>query len=232
MKQLVQSVRSGDLRLVEVPAPCIGPAEVLVATVCSLVSAGTERAVRKLASANLLEKARARPDLVRQVLRKARTDGVLPTVRAVSTRLDDDMPLGYSAAGIVLEVGEAVVGIRPGDRVATGGAGHASVQAVAGLLTTRLPEQVSDADAAFATVGAIALHGLRLAEVGPGSRIAVIGLGLVGQLTGRLARAAGCEVVGIDVNPWAVERAESASVDLARRRRWPRGPAVWESMRC
>jgi predicted dehydrogenase/threonine dehydrogenase-like Zn-dependent dehydrogenase len=125
------------------------------------------------------------------------------------------MPLGYSAAGIVLEVGEAVVGIRPGDRVATGGAGHASVQAVAGLLTTRLPEQVSDADAAFATVGAIALHGLRLAEVGPGSRIAVIGLGLVGQLTGRLARAAGCEVVGIDVNPWAVERAESASVDLA-----------------
>jgi predicted dehydrogenase/threonine dehydrogenase-like Zn-dependent dehydrogenase len=215
MKQLVQSVRSGDLRLVEVPAPQIGPTGVLVATGCSLVSAGTERAVRKLASANLVEKARARPDLVRQVLRKVRVDGVLPTVRAVRTRLDDEMPLGYSAAGAVLEVGEAVVGIRPGDRVATGGAGHASVQAVAGLLVTRLPEGVSDADAAFATLGAIALHGFRLAEVGPGSRIAVIGLGLVGQLTGRLARAAGCEVVGIDVNPWAVERAEGASVDLA-----------------
>ena len=215
MEQVVQSVRSGDLRLVEVPAPQIGPSEVLVATGCSLVSAGTERAVRKLASANLVEKARARPDLVRQVLRKARADGVLPTVRAVRTRLDDEMPLGYSAAGTVLEVGEAVTGIRPGDRVATGGAGHASVQAVAGLLATRLPEGVSDADAAFATVGAIALHGFRLAEVGPGSQIAVIGLGLVGQLTGRLARAAGCEVVGIDVNPWAVERAEGASVDLA-----------------
>ncbi len=215
MKQVVQSVRSGDLRLVEVPAPQIGPSEVLVATACSLVSAGTERAVRKLASANLVEKARTRPDLVRQVLRKARTEGVLPTVRAVRTRLDDEMPLGYSAAGTVLKVGEAVVGIRPGDRVATGGAGHASVQAVAGLLATRLPEGVSDADAAFATVGAIALHGFRLAEVGPGSRIAVIGLGLVGQLAGRLARAAGCEVIGVDVNPWAVERAEGTSVDVA-----------------
>ena len=215
MEQVVQSVRSGRLRLVEVPAPQIGPSEVLVATGCSLVSAGTERAIRKLASSNLLKKARARPDLVRQVVRKARTEGMLPAVRAVRTRLDDEMPLGYSAAGTVLEVGEAVAGIRPGDRVATGGAGHASVQAVAGLLATALPEGVSDADAAFATVGAIALHGFRLAEVGPGTRIAVIGLGLVGQLTGRLARAAGCEVVGIDVNPWAVERAEGASVDLA-----------------
>ena len=215
MKQLVQSVRSGDLRLVEVPAPQIGPTEVLVATGCSLVSAGTERAVRKLASANLVQKARARPDLVRQVLRKARLDGALATVRAVRTRLDDEMPLGYSAAGTVLEVGEAVAGARPGDRVATGGAGHATLQAVAGLLATRLPEGVSDADAAFATLGAVALHGFRLAEAGPGSRVAVIGLGLVGQLTGRLARAAGCEVVGIDVNPWAVERAEGVSVDLA-----------------
>jgi len=215
MKQLVQSVRSGDLRLVEVPAPQIGPTEVLVATGCSLVSAGTERAVRKLASANLVQKARARPDLVRQVLRKARLDGALATVRAVRTRLDDEMPLGYSAAGTVLEVGEAVAGARPGDRVATGGAGHATLQAVAGLLATRLPEGVSDADAAFATLGAVALHGFRLAEAGPGSRVAVIGLGLVGQLTGRLARAAGCEVVGIDVDPWAVERAEGVSVDLA-----------------
>jgi hypothetical protein len=215
MRQLVQSVRSGELRLVEVPAPQMGPTEVLVATGCSLVSAGTERAVRKLASASLVEKAKARPDLVRQVLRKARTEGVVSTVRAVRTRLDDEMPLGYSAAGTVLEVGEAVAGIRPGDRVATGGAGHAAVQAVAGLLATRLPEEVSDADAAFATVGAIALHGFRLAEAGPGSRIAVVGLGLVGQLAARLARAAGCEVVGIDVNPWAVERAQDTSVDLA-----------------
>lgn len=215
MKQLVQSVRSGDLRIVDIPAPQIGPTEVLVETACSLVSAGTERAVRKLASASLLEKARARPDLVRQVVRKARTDGLRPTIRAVRTRLDDEMPLGYSAAGTVIEVGEAVARIRPGDRVATGGAGHAELQVVSGLLAARTPDGVDDASAAFATVGSIALHGLRLAEVGPGARVAVIGLGLVGQLAARLARAAGCEVVGVDVREWAVERAGKSSVDLA-----------------
>jgi len=215
MKQLVQSVRSGDLRVVEVPAPQIGPAQILVATGCSLVSAGTERAVRELASAGLLQKARSRPDLVRQVVRKARTGGVGPTVRAVRSRLDEEMPLGYSAAGTVLEVGAAVEGIHVGDRVATGGAGHAEIQAVAGLLAARVPDGVDEADAAFATVAAIALHGLRLAELGPGCRVAVVGLGLVGQLTGRLARASGYEVVGIDVDPWAVGRAGEASVDLA-----------------
>ncbi len=215
MKQLVQSVRSGELRILDVPEPMIGPSDVLVATGCSLVSAGTEKAIRRLASANLIEKARARPDLVRQVLKKARTEGVASTVRAVRTRLDDEMPLGYSAAGTVLEVGPAVTRVRPGDRVATGGAGHAEIQAVAGLLVSRLPDQVSDADGAFATVGAIALHGFRLAGVGPGSRIAVIGLGLVGQLVGRIAIASGCEVVGIDVNQWAIERSAGSSVDLA-----------------
>jgi predicted dehydrogenase/threonine dehydrogenase-like Zn-dependent dehydrogenase len=215
MKQLVQSVRSGDLRLVDIPAPQLSSTEVLVATSCSLVSAGTERAVRRLASASLVTKARARPELVRQVVRKARVDGLRPTIKAVRTRLDDEMPLGYSGAGTVLEVGEAVAGLRPGDRVATGGAGHAEIQSVAGLLAARIPDGVTDAEAAFATVGSVALHGLRLAEVGPGARVVVVGLGLVGQLTARLARAAGCEVAGIDVSPWPVERARDTSVDLA-----------------
>jgi predicted dehydrogenase/threonine dehydrogenase-like Zn-dependent dehydrogenase len=215
MKQLVQSVRGGELRLVDVPAPRVSPTEVLVATHCSLVSAGTERAVRNLAAASLLHKARARPDLVKQVIARARTDGIRSTVQAVRTRLDDEMPLGYSAVGEVLEIGEVVADVRPGDRVATGGAGHAEVQSVAGLLTSRVPESVSDADAAFATVGSIALHGLRLADVGPGSRVVVIGLGLVGQLTARLARATGCEVAGIDITPWAVNRATDTSVDIA-----------------
>ena len=101
------------------------------------------------------------------------------------------MPLGYSAAGTVIEVGEAVSGVRVGDRVATGGAGHAEIQAVAGLLTVTVPEAVDDESAAFATVGAVAMHGLRLTQVGPGARVAVIGLGLVGQLATRLARAGG-----------------------------------------
>lgn len=211
----MQSVRSGDLRLVEIPTPSIGPTEVLVETTVSLVSAGTERAARKLASANLLEKARARPDLVRQVARKAKADGLRPTIRALRSRLDEELPLGYSAAGTVVQVGEAVAGVRPGDRVATGGAGHAELQVVSGLLVARTPDGVDDASSAFATVGSIALHALRLADVGPGARIAVLGLGLVGQLTGRLALAAGCEVAGIDVRTWMVERAVGSSAELA-----------------
>jgi 2-desacetyl-2-hydroxyethyl bacteriochlorophyllide A dehydrogenase len=210
MRQVVQSVRSGELRVVDVPSPIIGPTQVLVATSHSLLSAGTEKAVRELASASLLGKARARPDLVRQVARRAMAEGVQQTVKAVRRRLDDDMPLGYSAAGTVLEVGEAVWGIRPGQRVATGGAAHAEVQAVAANLAVPIPDGVSESDAAFATVAAIALHGLRLAELGAGGRLCVVGLGLVGQLAVRLGIAAGYQVVGIDRRRWTAARAQDA----------------------
>ncbi len=208
MKQVVQSVRSGDLRVVEIPRPTPSATEVLVAASCSLLSPGTERAVRELASSSLVGKARARPDLVRQVLKRARADGVMSTMRAVKSRLDEDMPLGYSAAGTVVEVGEAVAGLRVGQRVATGGAGHAEFQIVAGNLAVAVPDAVPDGDAAFATVASIALHGLRLADLGPGSRVCVIGLGLLGQLTVRLALAAGYSVAGIDLREWTVERAQ------------------------
>ncbi|MGE0878010.1 MAG: bi-domain-containing oxidoreductase [Acidimicrobiia bacterium] len=206
----MQSVRSGELRIVDAPEPAIGPADVLVRTTRSLVSAGTERAVRHLASAGLLAKAKARPELVRQVLRKASVDGIAATVRSVQSRLDEDMPLGYSAAGVVLAVGEAVERLRPGMRVATGSAGHAELQAVPGLLAVAVPDEVDDESAAFATVAAIALQGIRQAEVGPGSRVAVIGLGLIGQLTVRLLQAAGCSVAGIDVRDWTVDRARAS----------------------
>ncbi|MGI8806346.1 MAG: bi-domain-containing oxidoreductase [Acidimicrobiales bacterium] len=199
--------------MVDVPRPVAGPTEVLVRTVASVVSPGTERAVTRLAQSNLIAKARARPDLVRQVVAKARRDGVSATARSVRARLDDDMPLGYSAAGVVLEVGEAVSGITPGQVVATGGAGkanHAEYQAVPGLLCCPVPKGVAPADAAFATVASIALHGLRLAAVGPGGRVVVVGLGLIGQLAVRLAQAAGCEVAAIDVSEGPVERARAA----------------------
>ena len=210
MKQVVQSVRSGELRVIEVPRPTPGATEVLVATSRSLLSPGTERAVRALASSSLVGKARARPDLVRQVARRARNDGVMATMKAVKSRLDEEMPLGYSAVGTVLEVGETVSGLRVGQRVATGGAGHAEFQTVAGHLAVAVPEVVSDEEAAFATVASIALHALRLAELGPGSRIAVIGLGLLGQLTARLAMASGYAVAGIDLREWTVECAQQA----------------------
>jgi predicted dehydrogenase/threonine dehydrogenase-like Zn-dependent dehydrogenase len=205
MKQVVQSVGDGALRVIEVPAPIAGPAEVLVSTSRSLLSTGTERAVRELASASLLEKARARPDLVRQVIRKARADGIRQTVQGVRTRLDEEMPLGYSAAGLVDQIGEAVKGLVPGMRVATASAGHAEMQVVPGLLAVPIPDNVTDESAAFGAVAAIAMQGLRQARVDPGGSICVVGLGLVGQLTARLAVASGYDVTGVDLRDWTTD---------------------------
>lgn len=205
MKQIVQPLNGGPVELLDVPCPVPEPTEVLVRTISSVISPGTERAVTALAQSNLLAKARARPDLVRQVVRKARTEGIAATRAAVSGRLAQDVPLGYSAAGLVIDVGGAVTGIRTGQLVATGGAGqanHAEFQAVPGLLCAAVPEKIIAEDAAFTTIAAIALHGLRIADVGPGSKLVVIGLGLIGQLAGRLAMAAGCDVAGIDPAPY------------------------------
>ena len=196
----------------EVPSPTVGPAQVLVAPTHSVISSGTERAVRTLASASLLAKAKARPELVRQVINKARTDGVRSTMQAVQTRLDEDMPLGYSAAGMVIAVGEAVSGLKPGDRVATAGAGHAELQLVASNLSCPVPAGVPLEDAAFATIASIALHGLRLAELGPGATVCVLGLGLLGQIATRLALASGYRVCGIDLRADLTARAEKSGV--------------------
>ncbi|OLT28520.1 hypothetical protein BJF82_03290 [Kytococcus sp. CUA-901] len=195
--------------MVEGPQPQIGPTEVLVRTTRSLVSSGTERAVRELASAGLLQKAKARPDLVKQVIQRALTEGPRATASAVQAKLSDEMPLGYSGAGIVEEVGEHVdARVRPGMRVATASAGHGSMQVVPGLLAVPVPEGVTDASAAFGAVGAIALQGLRRADLQAGSVVLVVGLGLVGQLTARMALASGFRVLGVDVR--------QANVDLAR----------------
>ena len=213
MKQVVQALSGGPVRVVDVPRPTIDATQVLVRTTASIISAGTERAVTALAQSSLVAKARARPDLVRKVVAKAKADGIAEAVRTVRTRLDEDLPLGYSAAGTVLEVGEAVSGITPGQLVATGGAGranHAEFQAVSGMLCVPVPDGVAAEQAAFATIASIPLHGLRLADLGPGSRVVVIGLGLLGQLAVRLARAAGCEVAGLDVSDFAIERARSS----------------------
>lgn len=206
MRQVVQPLAGGSVQVLEVPRPTAAPTEVLVRTLASILSPGTEGAVTALARSSLAAKAKARPDLVRQVVRKARAEGLGATARSVRSRLAEDLPLGYSAAGQVIEVGAAVAGLRAGQLVATGGAGkanHADYQAVPGLLCAVVPDGVPVTDAAFATVGSIALHGLRLAEAGPGSKIVVIGLGLIGQLACRLAMSAGCDVAGIDPAPHA-----------------------------
>jgi predicted dehydrogenase/threonine dehydrogenase-like Zn-dependent dehydrogenase len=213
MKQVLQDARTGEIGVIEVPAPQLLPGCALVRIAASLVSAGTERASSEFARKNLLQKAKARPDLVRQVFEKIRRDGLLAAVQSVRSRLDQPASLGYSSAGTVVAVGEGVTDLRVGDRVACAGAGyavHAEVACVPRLLLAKLPDQstIGLHEAAFTTLGAVALHGIRTADVKLGDVVAVIGLGLVGQLTTQALKAAGCRVLGIDL---ASDRAELAS---------------------
>jgi predicted dehydrogenase/threonine dehydrogenase-like Zn-dependent dehydrogenase len=211
MKQVFQDARSAEVTVVEVPAPKLLAGCVLVRTAASLVSAGTERASSEFAGKNLLQKARMRPDLVRDVLSKISRDGLLATVATVRNRLDQPSALGYSSAGTVIAVGEGVSDFNPGDRVACAGAGHAvhaEFACVPRLLVARIPsETVGFDEAAFTTLGAVALHGVRNADVKLGDIVAVIGLGLLGQLTVQILKAAGCCVLGMDIS---AERAELA----------------------
>ncbi|MBW2312602.1 MAG: bi-domain-containing oxidoreductase [Deltaproteobacteria bacterium] len=203
MRQLIQSYKTGEMEVADVPAPSARHGGVVVRTVRSLVSAGTEKMVVDLAQKSLLGKARARPDLVRKVIDTARKQGVMNTFKKVQTKLDTPIPLGYSSAGVVVEVGEGVPDHHVGERVACGGAGyanHADYAYVPRNLVARIPDGVSMEDASFATVGAIALQGVRQAAPTLGERVAVLGLGLIGQLTVQLLRANGCQVLGFDPN--------------------------------
>lgn len=217
MKQIFQDARTAEITIEDVPAPKLLAGCILVRTAASLVSAGTERASSEFAGKNLLQKARMRPDLVREVLAKISRDGLAATVSAVRTRLDQPSPLGYSSSGTVMAVGEGVTGFSPGNRVACAGAGHAvhaEFACVPRLLAARIPsDSISFAEAAFTTLGAVALHGIRNAEVKLGDVVAVIGLGLLGQLTVQILKAAGCCVLGTDLSSDRVELASRAGAD-------------------
>lgn len=210
MKQLLQNLRNGKTMVAEVPVPSPRTGMVLVRTAASLVSSGTERMLVEFAEKNLIEKAQSRPDLVAQMMDKARREGLLTTIEAAFNKLDQPMTLGYSSAGVITAVGPGVKGFAVGDRVTCAGGGfavHAEYEVVPQNLMARVPDGVDLEQAAFATLGAIALHGFRLANVQMGERVAVIGLGLLGLLTVGLARAAGCEVFGVDLDPGRVELA-------------------------
>jgi predicted dehydrogenase/NADPH:quinone reductase-like Zn-dependent oxidoreductase len=212
MKQVLQNARNGEVAVTEVPAPRLVPGSVLVRVGASLVSAGTERASAEFAGMSLFQKASARPDLVREVIAKARRDGVFSAVAAVRGRLDQPGALGYSCAGTVVAVGDGVAHLRVGERVACAGAGHAvhaELVTVPRLLVAGISDDssLSFEEAAFSTVGAVALHGIRTAAVNLGDNVAVIGLGLLGQLTVQMLKAAGCRVLGLDIVP---ERADLA----------------------
>jgi predicted dehydrogenase/threonine dehydrogenase-like Zn-dependent dehydrogenase len=222
MKQVALRLRDGRVDVLDVPRPSLTPDGVLIDVRASLLSVGTERSKVQAGRENLIGKARARPDQARQVIEKARQEGVRQTLQTVRARLDQPTALGYSAAGVVLEVGARVHGFAPGDRVACGGgdhAVHADVVQVPGNLCVALPGNVSFEAGAFATVGSVAMHGVRQADARLGERVAVIGLGLVGQLTGQILRAAGCQVVGIDLSDSLVEKAlDLEAVDVAYNR--------------
>ena len=216
MKQILEDYNTGTVRLAEVAAPGLRARSVLVRTAASLISIGTEKAMLEVASKSLIGKALARPDWVRQVIDKVQSDGLMETYRQARARLDMPVPLGYSAAGTVLEVGAEVTGLHPGDMVACAGhpyAGHAEIISVPRNLVVPIPSGVDFEDASFCMLGAIAMNAVRLAEPALGERIAVIGMGLLGLLALQMLRAAGCRVLAIDVAPDKLELAHQLGAD-------------------
>ncbi|MFA5874581.1 MAG: bi-domain-containing oxidoreductase [Anaerolineales bacterium] len=220
MKQVMQNMRDGKTIVAEVPAPTPRPGQALVRVAASLVSAGTERMLVEFAEKSLVGKARSRPDLVRQVMDKMKREGVLPTVQAAFNRLDQPMALGYSSAGTIISLGDRMEGFKVGQRVACAGGGyavHAEYNVVPRNLLTPLPDSVDFESAAFTTLGAIALHGFRLAEPQIGETVAVIGMGLLGLLASQIAAASGCRVFGIDTNLERVTLASSLGLSACLR---------------
>lgn len=218
MKQVLQSLKTGATALTEVPSPGVVPGAVAVRTSASLVSAGTERMLVEFGRGGLLSKVRQQPDKVRQVLEKARTDGLFATLEAVRSKLDQPLPLGYCNVGRVMALGAGVDGFEVGDRVVSNGK-HAEVVVVPRNLCARIPDSVDDESAAFTVLAAIGLQGVRLAAPTLGETVVVTGLGLIGLITVQLLRANGCRVLGIDMNPTRLALARQFGaevVDLSR----------------
>jgi predicted dehydrogenase len=217
MKQIFQNLNTGETTLEEVPCPRVLPRHLLIRSSVSVVSAGTERMLVEFGKANLLNKARQQPDKVRQVLDKVRTDGAIPTLEAVRSKLDQAIPLGYCNTGTVLEVGPGVEGFAVGDRVASNGQ-HAEVVSVPGNLCAHIPDAVDDEAAAFTVISAVALQAVRLAQPTLGEAFVVTGLGLVGLLTVQILRGQGCRVLGADYDQSRLELARqfgAETVDLS-----------------
>jgi predicted dehydrogenase/threonine dehydrogenase-like Zn-dependent dehydrogenase len=208
MKQLIQNSRSGKILIKNVPNPHCGENGVLVKTFHSVISTGTERLSAKTAKSSLMGKAMLRPDLVEKVYSFYKKNGLKSTYNLVKDRLDLPMPLGYSCSGEIIEVGKNVIGYRVGDIVACGGGGyalHSDINFIPQNLITKVDPSIDSHSAAYTTVGAIAMQGIRQADISPGSNIVVLGLGLVGQLTKQILKASGCTVFGVDINDFALK---------------------------
>ncbi len=218
MKQIIQDLRSGKSETANVPCPQVKPGHLLVQTQASLISSGTERMLVEFGKASLIEKSRQQPEKVRMVLDKVKTDGLVPTLEAVQSKLDQPLPMGYANAGVVLEVGAGVEEFSVGDRIISNGS-HAEVVCVPKNLCAKIPDPVTDEAAAFTILGAIALQGIRLAQPTLGETFVVTGLGLIGLITVQLLQAQGCRVLGIDFDPKKLDLARkfgTQTVDLSR----------------
>lgn len=211
MKQIIQSFKTGETILEEVPRPQVRRGHVLIKTHRSLVSLGTERMLVEFGKSNLLEKARQQPDKVKMVLDKVKSDGLMPTLDAVFTKLGEPLPLGYCNAGEVLEVGEGVTNFHVGDRVASNGP-HAEIVCIPKNLVARIPDNISYEEATFTVVGSIGLQGIRLANPTLGETVVVSGLGLIGLITAELLLANGCRVIGFDVDVHKAELARAKGI--------------------
>jgi predicted dehydrogenase/threonine dehydrogenase-like Zn-dependent dehydrogenase len=206
MKQIIQDLKDGKTMLEEVPVPDVKTGQVLIETTRSLVSLGTERMLVEFGKANYFQKAKQQPDKVKDVINKVKTDGLKPTINAVFNKLGQPLPLGYCNVGKVIAVGKGVSDFKVGDRVASNG-NHAEYVSVPKNLVAKIPENVTDEEAAFTVIGAIGLQGIRLINPTFGETIVVVGLGLIGLMTAQLLKANGCRVIGFDF--------DQAKVDLA-----------------
>ncbi|OOG15718.1 dehydrogenase [Sphingobacterium sp. CZ-UAM] len=211
MKQIIQSFKTGDTILEEVPAPQVRRGCVLIQTTRSLVSLGTERMLVEFGKSNLIQKARQQPDKVKQVLDKIKTDGLLPTIETVFNKLGEPLPLGYCNVGRVIAVGEGVNDFKIGDRVTSNGQ-HAEFVCVPKNLVAHIPENVTDEQATFTVIGSIGLQGIRLLNPTIGETVVVVGLGLIGLLTAQLLIANGCRVIGVDIDESKLELAKKWGV--------------------
>jgi predicted dehydrogenase/threonine dehydrogenase-like Zn-dependent dehydrogenase len=217
MLQLTQNLKSGEMELSEVPVPALTAGRVLVRNHYSVISAGTEGGKVETARKGYIGKAKEKPSQVKQVIDSLKSEGIASTYRRVMNKLDALTPLGYSAAGVIEAVGEGVTRFRTGDRVAIGGEGanHAEMSSVPENLAVRVPDDVRMEHAAYATIAAIAVQGIRQADLRLGESCAVIGLGLLGQLTVQILKASGVRVAGIDIDSVMVELAGRSGADIA-----------------
>lgn len=211
MKQIIQDLKKGNTILEEVPAPQVRSGQVLIRTSRTLVSLGTERMLVEFGKASYLDKAKQQPDKVKMVFDKVKTDGLKPTYESVVNKLNQPLPLGYCNVGEIVELGKGVTEFKVGDRVASNGA-HAEYVSVSKNLVAKVPDNVTDEEAAFTVIGAIALQGLRLANPTFGETIVVIGLGLIGLITAELLKANGCNVIGFDFDEQKVKIAQGKGI--------------------